>query len=262
MLRWLYTVTKGECDRWFFTPEEVVTCPGSRQRGTHVSLRAAIFPARQWTYSSFCRSTCPLQQVNTLSNGWVHYPLPSLAAASIPAAYREKKMPVARDDGEKRKEESERERERELHKEKNDDPFPIDIMPSLLILPLVLFFLISPSPFLALFSFCSDHRYFPLTTPTVTRIIERRVATIVSFSLPRRIFRACAGKTGSSTFRPFVRVRIRNDDVWTSTSSIVTLDRGCRSIFFSPLTRGALIYHDIQLCMRIDRLCCWVPKKV
>ena len=140
MQRWLYTVTKGECDRWFFTPEEVVTCPGSRQRGTHVSLRAAIFPARQWTYSSFCRSTCPLQQVNTLSNGWAHYPLPSLAAA-----YREKKMPVARDDGEKRKQESkrERERERELHKEKNDDPFPIDIMPSLLILPLVLFFFFS-----------------------------------------------------------------------------------------------------------------------
>lgn len=166
----------------------MVGCPGCRQRGTHVSLRVAIFPPRQWTYSSFCRSTCPLQQVNTLENGLAHYPLPSVT--SIPAVYREKKMLVR--GGESacaRKREKwiemdrQRERKRKVEgvkrensiKRKNDDPFPIDIMPSFLsflsflysFLFLLFYFLFFPFPF--------DHRYFPLTMPTMTRIMKCRI---------------------------------------------------------------------------------------
>ena len=186
--------------------------PDCRQRGTHVSLRAAIFPARQWTYSSFCRSTCPLQQVNTLSNGWAHYPLPSLAAASIPAAYREKEN--ARGKGRRRetkgrRRKRERERKKESHKEKNDDPFPIDIMPSLLypplILPLVLFFsflFLSLSRALFLLLWSSIFSANNADNDSHHRTSRRAV---VFFSLSRGIFRALA-KQGR---RPFRLCRVR-----------------------------------------------------
>lgn len=72
---------------------------------------------------------------------------------------------------EREKENRERERERELHKGKNDDPFPIDIMPSRLA-----FFFLSFSFYFFIFPLHSDHRYFPLTMPTMTRIMERGVA--------------------------------------------------------------------------------------